>query len=295
MKQLVLLYFIISAQGAFCQEQFNIFFDSNKFEVSKSELSKIQAWIKVNSDAKIVAINGFTDEDGTNRFNDSLAKKRVQSVLNIVKNKIKIRDDFKSRSFGENFAQSKIKFENRKVTVFFILKKDLFRENEILKIQTIENKPIVKTPKIFPGKVSFENPDGSVLEFQLDNQFMKTIDEAKVGEKLKLDNLNFEINTFIITNKSRPKLFELLTVLQQNPKLKIEIQGNLCCQPIDRVNLSTERAKAIYSFLTYHKIEKNRLTYKGFGSTNPIFELPEKNEEERAANRRVEILILENE
>ena len=295
MKQLVLLYFIIFAQNAFCQEQFNILFDSNKFEVSKSELSKIQAWIKVNSDAKIVAINGFTDEDGTSRFNDSLAKKRVQSVLNIVKNKIKIRDDFKSRSFGENFAQSKIKSENRKVTVFFILKKDLNRENEILKIQTIENKPVIKTPKIFPEKVSFENPDGSVLELQLDNQFMKTIDEAKVGEKLKLDNLNFEINTFIITNKSRPKLFELLTVLQQNPKLKIEIQGNLCCQPIDRVNLSTERAKAIYSFLTYYKIEKNRLTYKGFGSTNPIFALPEKNEEERAANRRVEILILENE
>ena len=102
MKQLLVLYFIISAQGAFCQEQFNIFFDSNKYEVSKSELSKIQTWIKVNSDAKIVAINGFTDEDGTNRSNDSLAKKRVQSVLNIVQNKIKIRDDFKSRSQPED-------------------------------------------------------------------------------------------------------------------------------------------------------------------------------------------------
>ena len=100
---------------------------------------------------------------------------------------------------------------------------------------------------------------------------------------------------FIVTNASRPKMFELLSVLRLNPKLKIEIQGNLCCQPVDRLNLSTERAKAIYNFLVYYKVDKNRLSYKGFGSSNPIFALPEKSEEERAANRRVEILILDNE
>ena len=36
------------------------------------------------------------------------------------------------------------------------------------------------------------------------------------------------------------------------------------------------------------------MTYIGFGSTVPLFSLPEKNEQERAANRRVEILILDN-
>ena len=43
-----------------------------------------------------------------------------------------------------------------------------------------------------------------------------------------------------------------------------------------------------------YKIPKSRLSYQGFGSTQPIFPLPEKNEAERAANRRVEILITEN-
>ena len=143
--------------------------------------------------------------------------------------------------------------------------------------------------------MQFENPDGTVENFNLDIDFMKSIDASKVGDKLKLNNLNFVINTFIVTNVSRPKMYELFLVMKQNPKLKIEIQGNLCCQPIDRVNLSTERAKAIYTFLVFKGIEKSRMTYKGFGSTNPIFALPEKNEEERAANRRVEILILDNE
>ncbi|MBC7439116.1 MAG: OmpA family protein, partial [Flavobacterium sp.] len=55
-----------------------------------------------------------------------------------------------------------------------------------------------------------------------------------------------------------------------------------------------QRAKAVYNFLIGNNIEKNRLTYKGFGSSLPIFQVPEKNESERAANRRVEILIIEN-
>jgi outer membrane protein OmpA-like peptidoglycan-associated protein len=102
------------------------------------------------------------------------------------------------------------------------------------------------------------------------------------------------INTYIVVNESRGKLYELLLVLQKNPKLKIEIQGNICCMPNDRLNLSMQRAKAIYNFLVANEINKNRLSYKGFGSTRPIYTLPEKTEEERAANRRVEVLILEN-
>jgi outer membrane protein OmpA-like peptidoglycan-associated protein len=64
--------------------------------------------------------------------------------------------------------------------------------------------------------------------------------------------------------------------------------------PIDRTELSTQRAKAIYNFLVVNGISKSRLSYKGFGSTQPIFPLPEKDETQRAANRRVEILIIAN-
>ena len=297
MKSKLLVVFLFVVFVSFCeaQEQIAVFFNSNKFDLSKTEKTKLNLWILQNKEVKIVAINGYTDEDGTNQFNDSLAKKRVDCIFNLIKDKIKIRDDFKTRSFGENFAQSKNKAENRKVTVYYILKKDLDRENEILGIKSIEKLVTIKEVRNFSSRMQFENPDGSVEDLKLDVDFMKSIDQSKKGEKIKLENLNFVINTFIVTNASRPKMYELFLVMKQNPKLKIEIQGNLCCQPIDRVNLSTERAKAIYSFLVFKGIEKSRMTYKGFGSSNPIFVLPEKNEEERAANRRVEILILENE
>jgi len=89
-------------------------------------------------------------------------------------------------------------------------------------------------------------------------------------------------------------MYELLLVLQKNPNLKIEIQGHLCCMPTDRLDLSTQRAKAINNFLIANGVDERRLTYKGFGSSQPVFALPEINESQRAANRRVEIMIVAN-
>ena len=295
MKSIFLYLYFLTTLFCFSQQQYVLYFESNRADLSKAEELTFQSWIAANKEVKILAINGYTDEDGTTDFNDTLSKKRVDFVFGLVRNKIAIRSDFKSRSFGENFNQSKNKALNRKVSIFYIDKKDLPREEEILGIKPIESTSIAKTPRTFIDKLEIENPDGSFTKILLDQAFMKVIDGAKKGEKVKLDNLNFVVNTFIVTNASRPKMFELLSVLRLNPKLKIEIQGNLCCQLVDRLNLSTERAKAIYNFLVYYKVDKNRLSYKGFGSSNPIFALPEKSEEERAANRRVEILILDNE
>ena len=54
------------------------------------------------------------------------------------------------------------------------------------------------------------------------------------------------------------------------------------------------RARAIYNYLVGQKINRKRLSYKGFGTSNPIHPIPEKNAQEQDENRRVEILILEN-
>ena len=179
------------------------------------------------------------------------------------------------------------------MTIYYLLEKDLAKENEILGIEEV--KAEVPKPEIeYPEKMVFENPNGTKSEFKLDREFMKKIGQSTAGEKLKIDNLNFIINTFAVAPESRGKLYELLLVLQNNPKLKIEIQGHLCCMPTDRVDLSTKRAKSIYNFLINNEIYPGRLSYKGFGSSQPIYSIPEKNEQERSANRRVEILIVSN-
>lgn len=79
-----------------------------------------------------------------------------------------------------------------------------------------------------------------------------------------------------------------------NPKLIIKINGNICCNPNTSVTkLSYRRALKIFNFLKDRGIKTNRLAYHGFGSGNPIYPIPETTEEERIANRRVEILIVD--
>lgn len=288
------IFFLFFSLVAQAQEEFSVYFDSNKYELKKQENERLQNFINTNKEVKIVAINGYTDEDGTTAFNDTLAQKRVGFIYGIINGKLKIRDDFKTRSFGERHRQSKIKSENRKVTIYFLLAKDLPRENEIL---GIKEEPVVKKQREipeYPQKMTLQNPNGTTSELVFDVAFMEKLTVAKPGEKIKLENLNFQLNTFAITNDSRPKMYELLEVMKRNPQMKIQIQGHICCMQNDKQDLSTKRAKAIARFLEMNGIDKDRVTYKGFGVTEPLFAIPEKSEEERAANRRVEIEVIEN-
>ncbi len=121
------------------------------------------------------------------------------------------------------------------------------------------------------------------------------INLAKKGDFIKLKNINFENNSNVVLPKSTRILFDLLKILEEKKSLKIEIQGHICCKNPEFEELISEaRAKAIYDFLVLNKINKNRLKFKGFGVSKPIYEIPEQSEFEREQNRRVEILILEN-
>jgi outer membrane protein OmpA-like peptidoglycan-associated protein len=125
------------------------------------------------------------------------------------------------------------------------------------------------------------------------NSFSSNLISAEKGQYLELKGLNFYGGSDTILPQSLPLLDELLHVMKTNEPLKIEIHGHICCYSVDTGDISIKRAKAVYEYLISKGISKNRLSFKGFGSTKPLFPLPEKTEEERIANRRVEILILQ--
>jgi outer membrane protein OmpA-like peptidoglycan-associated protein len=94
---------------------------------------------------------------------------------------------------------------------------------------------------------------------------------------------------------------ELGTVMKKNPTLEIAVEGHICCNKDSTdgldigtrtLNLSVNRAKEICNYLWQNGIASNRLQYKGFAHQNPLVPYPEKTEEERTKNRRVEIKIL---
>jgi outer membrane protein OmpA-like peptidoglycan-associated protein len=294
MKFFLSLLLCFVASCAIAQEQVSFFFDSDKFVLNKTELLKLNQWLSSNKEVKVVGVYGFCDEEGTIGYNDTLAKKRIDNIFNIIKNKIKIREDFKTRNFGKLHSLSPIKAENRKVTLYYILPKDFVNEEKIIadkKETPVEKKkPNVK----FSDTYVYENPDGSTVNIKVDTVFMKKVSVANVGEKLKLENMNFFVDTFAIMPQSRSVMYELLIVMKNVPDLKIQVQGHICCVQKDFRDLSTQRAKAIYKFLEFNGIEKSRMTFVGFASTKPLYPLPEKNEAEREANRRVEIEIIAN-
>ena len=276
------LFLFVATVSANAQQQISIFFDSNRHEINVVELKRLTDWMNANKDSKIVAINGYTDEDGTNGFNDSLAKRRVNFIYNKIQGRVPIRDDFKTRSFGENFQQSKNKSENRKVTIYYILAKDLAREDEILGIkpkvvEVVEIEPIEEETMNFPENATLEDKIGL----------------SRKGTLIRLNDINFYLNSFAIMPTSKRAIDELIYVMNKFPKLKIEIQGHICCVDKDAKNLSTDRAKQVKRILVSEGISERRISVKGFGVSKPKFEIPEKSDYEAARNRRVEIMILD--
>src|SRR6478752_6439983 len=112
MKFYFTLLFCFTISCIFAQEQVSFFFDSDKFVLNKTELLKLNQWLSANKEVKVIGVYGFCDEEGSVGYNDTLAKKRIDYVFNIIKNKIKIREDFKTRNFGKLHTLSPIKAEN---------------------------------------------------------------------------------------------------------------------------------------------------------------------------------------
>ena len=92
---------------------------------------------------------------------------------------------------------------------------------------------------------------------------------------------------------AKEELNKWFEVLNNNPNLKIIVQGHICCIPKDDILLSSKRAKAVMDYLVSKGVEKERIQYIGYGANRPIYRIPKKNGYEALMNRRVEIVIQE--
>lgn len=256
MKKVVFILLLFLPLLGFSQKQFEVFFDFNKDFPNQSSILLLNEWIANNKEIEITKLLGFCDSIDTKDYNKHLAERRIESVRELLeKSGLKFSKSLDRIAYGKDFKQSKIQAENRRVTIFY---------------SEIAPKPT-------------------------ESELTKQIKNSKVGETIKLPNIYFFNNSARIVPKSESTLYDLLCALVDNPNIKIEIQGHICCQTeADKNDVSTARARAIYNYLLRNKIDRKRLKFKGFGITKPIHKIPERNETEEDENRRVEILILEN-
>ena len=248
------MFFLVSFKSL-GQKQVEVFFDFNKDFPNPASILEINEWIANSKNVEITKLLGYCDSIDTKDYNKKLAVRRIENVQVLLdKSGLKLNKSLEKIAFGKDFKQSKVQAENRKVTIFY---------NE---------------PSIPP----------------VESELTKKIKSSKVGELITLPNIYFFNNSARIVPKSQPTLIDLRCAMEENPKLKIEIQGHICCQTDgDKNNVSTARARAIYNYLLRSKIDRKRMTYKGYGTSRPIHPIPEKTDQEENENRRVEILIVE--
>ena len=117
--------------------------------------------------------------------------------------------------------------------------------------------------------------------------------EPNVGTRVRLDNVQFEFDRADLIKGSEKELDKLVDLMTDFPFLRVEIEGHTDDEGTNAYNdeLSTNRAEAVVEYLIKKDIERDRLSWKGYGERKPL--VPNDSEANRAINRRVEFHILE--
>lgn len=112
------------------------------------------------------------------------------------------------------------------------------------------------------------------------------------GSVVELKNVFFETAKFDLKPESKIELDKLVTFLTLNKTMHIELLGHTDNVGDKKQNqlLSENRAKAVYDYLVLNNIDAGRLTYKGYGDTQP--KVKNDSDENRAKNRRTEFKVI---
>lgn len=138
---------------------------------------------------------------------------------------------------------------------------------------------------------NFDIPKGS--SFSMINKEVK-LKNIKIGSKIALRNVFFDVGKSTVKSESNNELDRLVQLLKDVPKLKIVLSGHTDNTGSESLNkkLSQDRAAAVVNYLSAKGIALNRLTSKGYGSSQPIAN--NASSEGRQENRRTEFKITEN-
>ncbi len=108
---------------------------------------------------------------------------------------------------------------------------------------------------------------------------------------IKMDNIYFETDKYDLLPESFSELDRLVKILENNPSIKIQIQGHTDDEGSENYNkeLSENRAASVKGYIIDQGISQERLESKGFGLSKPV--ATNENEDGKQANRRVEFVV----
>lgn len=272
------LLLIVLTSHAQNNHSFAVHFDLDKFNLTVDATTSLDSFISANKPDATIKLYGHTDIMAGYEYNDALSLKRTTAVKKYLVSKgfnaaniIEEKGFGKRRPLNNNHGEKEM-YLNRRVEIIVDGQEEVNNEKAILN----------------------DEPDKSLTE--------KIADTATTaGTNIVLQNMSFYGGTHSIMPQSLPILMELVEIMKKNPTLVIQVEGHICCQDGNAdgfdigtrtYNLSENRAKEICKYLNKSGIDEKRLFFKGYGHQQPITPYPEKTEEERINNRRVEIKII---
>ncbi|MBI2268773.1 MAG: OmpA family protein [Bacteroidetes bacterium] len=112
------------------------------------------------------------------------------------------------------------------------------------------------------------------------------------GLTVQLKNIFFETNKFDLKDESKAELQKLVSFLNMNRTMKIELGGHTDNTGDKKLNaaLSHNRAKSVYEYLVINGIPAERLSFKGYGDSKPV--APNDTPENKQKNRRTEFKVM---
>jgi outer membrane protein OmpA-like peptidoglycan-associated protein/tetratricopeptide (TPR) repeat protein len=114
----------------------------------------------------------------------------------------------------------------------------------------------------------------------------------EANASIVLKNIFFDTNSKELKSASQVELDKVVQLMKDNPTLTIQITGHTdnVGKAADNLKLSDNRAQSVVSYITGKGISAARLSFKGFGATQPVAD--NNTEDGRAKNRRTELKVV---
>ncbi len=145
----------------------------------------------------------------------------------------------------------------------------------------------------FNANVLEKDPENPVKTHHL----VIVLDPIFKGKEILLDDIYYDLDKWDIRKDAEPSLNGLVSLLKDNPRVKIELGSHTDCRSDDDYNmgLSQRRAQSAVDYLIAKGIKEERLQAVGYGETQFAVncECTECTEEEHQANRRTTFKIVE--
>ena len=149
-----------------------------------------------------------------------------------------------------------------------------------------------KNTEPLTGEALVENITGIFKEQGLTEATVELTDE---GIKITFLNIQFMPDSAVLHESERWKIQETANILRRIPNVRVQVSGHtaLAGTAESMLRLSRERAENIASFLVVlGAVKSENITTMGYGATRPV--ASNTTQEGMAANRRIEITILED-